>query len=69
MGGGVQMQDHWAAFAISLDPNAPLPDASPRVTWPRTMPGRPRTLKFGNDKTQVARAEPRADFCGWSDHF
>lgn len=69
VGGGVQMQDYWAALAIAGDPNARLADAAKRPRWEQTSAARPRTLKFGEAATVLENTAPRAAFCKFTDRL
>jgi len=63
VGGGVRMQDYWAAFATGGDPNGPTPAGHARPRWERWDPTHPRQMTFAMDRTAMAPGKPRAEFC------
>lgn len=68
-GGGVQMQDYWAALALTGNPNGPTPLSAKRLHWDKLTLRKPVTLVFGNNETKQVDGQPRADMCGWSEAF
>jgi len=69
VGGGVQMQDYWAALALTGDPNGATDSGQPRPRWERWDPERPRQLAFGQDETAMIAGKPRAQFCAFADKY
>lgn len=67
VGGGVRMQDYWAALAITGDPNGETAMARPRPFWERWDPDAPRQMAFGEKATAMERGKPRAEFCRFGD--
>jgi len=69
VGGGVRMQDYWAALAVTGDPNGRTDIAEPRPRWDRWNPARPRQMLFGQDLSSMAPGKPRAQFCQFAEAF
>jgi para-nitrobenzyl esterase len=69
VGGGVAMQDYWAALAVSGDPNGRAARSAPRPQWQRWEPGHPSQMAFGEQRTSMERGKPRAEFCRFADEF
>jgi para-nitrobenzyl esterase len=63
VGGGAQMQDYWAALAITGDPNGKTAISLDRPLWERWDPRAARQISFGQDETAMIGGKPRADFC------
>ena len=64
VGGGVQMQDYWAAFATAGDPNGATPIADPdRPFWRRYDPAAPQQLEFRQDAVEMEPGRQRAAAC------
>lgn len=68
-GGGAQMQDYWAALALTGDPNGKTPLGQERPRWDRWNPDQPRQLFFGASETRMIEGKPRAAFCRFSDKY
>lgn len=69
VGGGVQMQDYWAALAIAGDPNGETPLGGERPLWERWSLDAPRQLAFGQDETAMVPGKPRADLCRFAEAY
>jgi para-nitrobenzyl esterase len=69
VGGGVQMQDYWAALAITGDPNGETAHGAERPLWERYDPDAPRQIAFGQEQTAMEAGKPRADLCAFADAF
>ncbi len=69
VGGGVRMQDYWAALAIAGDPNAATALGQPRPRWEKWDPARPRQMFFGNGDSGMTAGKPRAALCRFSEAF
>ena len=69
VGGGVRMQDYWAALAIAGDPNASTALGQDRPRWERWNPERPRQMFFGQSESGMIAGKPRADFCAFASTF
>ena len=69
VGGGARMQDYWAAFAITGDPNGRTAISEPRPRWQRWIPGRPRQMFFGGEESGMIAGKPRAEFCRFATAF
>jgi para-nitrobenzyl esterase len=69
VGGGVQMQDYWAALAVTGDPNGKTLISQNRPDWPRWNPQRPRQMAFGQAQTGIVEGKPRAQFCKFAQSF
>jgi para-nitrobenzyl esterase len=69
LGGGVAMQDYWAALAVTGDPNGKAGRTAVRPKWQRWEPAHPRQMAFGQEATAMEPGEPRAAFCRFADHF
>ena len=69
VGGGVRMQDYWAALAIAGDPNAATPLGQARPRWERWDPQRPRQMSFGESESAMVPGKPRAEFCAFAEAY
>jgi para-nitrobenzyl esterase len=69
VGGGVQMQDYWAALAIAGDPNGETALGGDRPAWDRWNPDRPRQMAFGQNESGMIAGKPRARFCAFSGNY
>jgi len=69
VGGGVRMQDYWAALAITGDPNGATPLGQPRPRWERWNPAQPRQMFFGQDESGMIAGKPRAALCRHSTSY
>jgi para-nitrobenzyl esterase len=69
VGGGVQMQDYWAALAITGDPNGKTAISGERPRWDRWRPDSPRQMEFGQSRSAMAPGKPRAAFCRFAEAF
>ena len=69
VGGGVQMQDYWAALAITGDPNGETALGGERPAWDRWNPDRPRQMAFGQNESGLIAGKPRARFCAFSGNY
>ena len=69
VGGGVRMQDYWAALAIAGDPNARTALGQDRPNWDRWNPERPRQMFFGQDESGMIPGKSRAAFCAFAEAF
>jgi para-nitrobenzyl esterase len=69
VGGDAQMQDYWAALAVTGDPNGRTELAEPRPRWDRWNPERPRQMLFGQDRSAMIPGKPRAEFCQFAEAF
>jgi para-nitrobenzyl esterase len=69
VGGGVQMQDYWAALAITGDPNGDTALGAERPRWEAYDPGAPRQIAFGQDRTAMEAGKPRAQLCQFAGAF
>jgi para-nitrobenzyl esterase len=69
VGSGVQMQDYWAALALTGDPNGKTARGEERPRWERWDPKRPRQIAFGGDETRMIEGKPRAAVCRFSDKY
>jgi para-nitrobenzyl esterase len=69
VGGGVQMQDYWAALAITGDPNGATALGAERPQWERYDPAAPRQIAFGQDATAMEAGKPRASLCQFAEAF
>ena len=69
VGGGIQMQDYWAALAIAGDPNAETALDGERPKWQRWSPAEPRQMAFGEDVSSMEAGGPRAPLCHFTENF
>jgi para-nitrobenzyl esterase len=69
LGGGVAMQDYWAALAVSGDPNGKAARTAARPQWLRWDPAKPRQMAFGQEQTAMEAGKPRAAFCKFSENY
>lgn len=69
VGGGVMMQDYWAALAVAGDPNGTTANAAPRPHWQRWDPEQPRQIAFGEEATAMEPGKPRTPFCRLTEDF
>jgi para-nitrobenzyl esterase len=69
VGDGAQMQDYWAALAITGDPNGKTALGAERPVWERYAPAAPRQIAFGQDHTAMEPGKPRAQLCQFADAF
>jgi len=69
VGGGVRMQDYWAALAMTGDPNGATPLGRSRPRWDRWDPARPRQMFFGEEESRMIAGKPRAEFCAFAENF
>jgi para-nitrobenzyl esterase len=69
VGGGVQMQDYWAALAIAGDPNGKTAISGERPRWDRWRPDSPRQMEFGQSRSAMAPGKPRAAFCRFAEAY
>ncbi len=60
VGGGVLMQDYWAALALTGDPNGKTAIGQARPRWERWDPKRPRQMAFGAERKPHDRRGSRA---------
>ncbi|HYD25186.1 MAG TPA: carboxylesterase family protein [Croceibacterium sp.] len=63
VGGGALMQDYWAAFAITGDPNGATAIAAERPRWQRWQLAAPRQMAFDEGRTGMEPGATRAAFC------
>lgn len=68
-GGGVRMQDYWAALAVTGDPNGDTAATQERPRWERWTVRRPRQMLFGQDESAMTAGKPRAAFCAFAEAF
>jgi para-nitrobenzyl esterase len=69
VGGGVFMQDYWAALAVSGDPNGETPASAARPKWQRWTAANPRQIAFGEQRTAMEPGKPRAALCRFTENF
>jgi para-nitrobenzyl esterase len=69
LGGGVAMQDYWAALAATGDPNGKAGRSAARPEWRRWDPDHPRQMAFGQQATAMEPGKPRAAFCRFADNW
>lgn len=69
VGGGVLMQDYWAALALTGDPNGKTALGQARPRWERWDPERPRQMAFGASESRMIDGKPRAAFCSFADMY
>lgn len=69
VGGGVQMQDYWAALAIAGDPNAETAIGGERPHWQRWSADAPRQMAFGENASAMEPGVPRAELCQFTENF
>lgn len=63
VGSGTQMQDYWAALAVTGDPNGKTAVSQDRPRWEPWDPKAARQIFFGQDETAMIAGKPRAEFC------
>jgi para-nitrobenzyl esterase len=69
LGGGVAMQDYWAALAVSGDPNGKAGRSAARPEWQRWNLAKPRQMSFGQQQTAMEAGKPRAAFCTFAENY
>lgn len=69
VGGGARMQDYWAAFAVTGDPNGRTAISEARPRWERWDLARPRQMFFGGEESGMIAGKPRAEFCRFATAF
>ncbi|MNC93032.1 hypothetical protein D3C83_95730 [compost metagenome] len=69
VGGGVRIQDYWAALAVTGDPNGKTAISIERPRWERWDPARPRAMSFGQLRSGMAPGKPRAAFCRFAEAY
>jgi para-nitrobenzyl esterase len=69
LGGGVAMQDYWAALAVAGDPNGKAGRTAARPEWLRWDPARPRQMAFGQQQTAMEAGKPRAAVCRFAENY
>jgi para-nitrobenzyl esterase len=68
-GGGVRMQDYWAALAVTGDPNGKTEVSQDRPEWRRWDPDHPREMFFGQDSSEMVPGKPRTEFCKYAEAY
>ncbi|MXO60157.1 carboxylesterase family protein [Altererythrobacter salegens] len=69
VGGGVNMQDYWAALAVAGDPNGKTAISTARPKWERWTVAKPQQIEFGETATAMAPGKPRKDFCDLTEAY
>ncbi|WP_427965796.1 carboxylesterase/lipase family protein [Altererythrobacter sp.] len=67
IGSGAHMQDYWAAFAITGDPNGKTEIGTDRPHWERWNTAVPQQLALSMATTGMEPGKPREAFCSFSD--
>jgi len=69
VGGGVRMQDYWAALAVTGDPNGKTAIAQARPHWERWSAAHPQAMFFGQDRSGMEPGKPRSEFCRFTQAY